>query len=203
MDRLYALLSEGASGGDVEAAYVQVTTDLLLSAGTGAFPKRNHGGHPTIRRAVEKMKSGLSETASLDELAAQAHLSKFHFARTFRKTTGLAPHQYRKLLRVEQARRLLEGGLSVTVTAQHLGFSDASHLVRSFRDCLGVAPGLWAKAWRASDPNPDHTPTTIIPPADGRPTPEVPTASLRPSPLPAFDQCVPRARRPKLAVATL
>jgi AraC-like DNA-binding protein len=184
LDYLYGLLSDGASADDVEAAYVQVTMDLLLSAGTGAFPKRNHGGHPNIRRAVEKMKSGLSETASLDELAAHARLSKFHFARTFRKTTGLAPHKYRKLLRVEQARRLLEGGLSVTDTAQRMGFSDASHLVRSFRDCLGVAPGVWAKAWRASDPSPGHTPTTILPPADGQAQTE-PLPPLKPPALPA------------------
>jgi AraC-like DNA-binding protein len=184
VDCLYALLSEGARGDVVQAACVQVTTDLLLSAGTSAFPRRNHGGHPTIRRAIEKMKSGLSETASLGELAAQARLSKFHFARSFRKTTGLAPHQYRKLLRVEQARRLLEGGLSVTDTAQRMGFSDASHLVRSFRDCLGVAPGVWAKAWRASDPSPDHTPTTILPPPDSRLEPLGATSSLRPPALP-------------------
>jgi len=187
MDQLFTLLNEGAPAEDVESAYAQVTTDLLLSAGTGAFPKRHHGGHPTIRRAIEKMKSGLSETASLDELAAQARLSKFHFARSFRKTTGLAPHQYRKLLRVEQARRMLEGGLSVTDTAQQMGFSDASHLVRSFRDCLGVAPGVWAKAWRASDPNPDHTPTTILPPAHGSER-HVPAAPLRAAPLPTFNE---------------
>lgn len=200
MEYLCALLYEGATASAVEAAYHQVTTDLLLSAGTAAFPRRSHGGHPTIRRALEKMKGTLAEASSLGELAAQARLSKFHFARSFRRTTGLAPHQYRKFLRIEQARTLLEGGLSVTETAQRMGFSDASHLVRSFRDCLGVAPGVWAKAWRASDPNPEVVPTTILPPPSARSESEPPPLSLRAPRVPTIP-AVPRsgARAPKPA----
>jgi AraC-like DNA-binding protein len=150
----------------VEEALAEATTELVLrSAETGTTSRRASGGnHPGVRRAIERLSSGFREPTSLDELAKEARLSKYHFVRCFRQATGLSPHRYRKLLRVLDARRLLESGLSVAEAAGQASFADASHLSRTFREWLGVTPGLWANAWRTSEPAARSAPRTIPPP---------------------------------------
>ena len=103
-------------------------------------------------------------TESLDVLAKEARLSKYHFARCFQQATGVAPHRYRKLLRLLVAKRHLENGRSVNETALAAGFSDASHLSRAFREWLGVTPWVWGSAWRAANPFASARPQTIVPP---------------------------------------
>jgi AraC-like DNA-binding protein len=155
----FGLLSEGAPVSAVDQSYRRVSEEALSASAEPVSSRRTPAGHPRIRRMLTRLNEGTPESVALVDLAAEAKLSKFHFVRCFRKTAGLAPHQYLKLLRLQQARRLLEDGLSVSATAGRLGFADAPHFVRSFRTNLGVAPGVWAKAWRASDPNAERLKT--------------------------------------------
>src|SRR6185503_12959508 len=91
-------------------------------------------------RAMDMLHEVFARNVSLDELARETRLSKFHLARCFRESTGMAPHQYQKLLRLQAGRRLLEAGDSVRITAERTGFADAAHFARAFRSWLG-APG--------------------------------------------------------------
>lgn len=96
---------------------------------------------PALRRVTDYVAAHLANTISLAELAAVASLSPFHFARQFRKTTGLSPHQYVLRARVEEARRLLlEGRAGVAEIAAEVGFCSQSHLSRHMRQTLGVTP---------------------------------------------------------------
>jgi AraC-like DNA-binding protein len=163
--RLAAVVRSGDDPLAVEEAFAEATTELVLrGAETGAARRVGGGNHPGVRRAMEKLSSGFREPTTLDDLAKEARLSKYHFVRCFRQATGLSPHRYRKLLRVLDARRLLEGGLSVAEAAGQASFADASHLSRTFREWLGVTPGLWASAWRTSEPGTRSVPRTIPPP---------------------------------------
>jgi AraC-like DNA-binding protein len=103
-----------------------------------------------VRRAVDLLNDSFAETVSLDILAREARLSKYYFARRFNETTGFAPHQYQKLLRLQAARRYLENGDSVEEAADRSGFADGPHLARTFREHLGVSPGAWARAFRVT-----------------------------------------------------
>jgi AraC-like DNA-binding protein len=163
MKYLFEVLANGASEDVVVGAYRQATADLLQQAHQAEAARQNRPGHPRVRRSVERMAAELNDLASLTALAQEARLSKYHFVHCFRDAVGIAPHQYRKLLRVDRARRLLEGGMSVADAARQMGFSDASHLIRNFSSSIGVAPGLWSKAWRASDPAPARAPRTLPP----------------------------------------
>jgi AraC-like DNA-binding protein len=155
-----------ASGAAVEHALSEATTELVLAAGEPAAGRRfGSVGHPGVRRALERLVDGVREPTSLDELAKEARLSKYHFVRCFRHSVGFAPYRYRKLLRVIEARRLLESGLSVAEAAEQACFADASHLSRTFRDWVGVTPGLWANAWRASEPYVESASRTRPPPS--------------------------------------
>src|SRR5689334_13363802 len=65
----------------------------------------------------------LDEPLTLDEIARQAHLSKFHFLRLFKATYHETPHRYLRRRRLEAARRLLlRTDLPVTAVCFHVGF---------------------------------------------------------------------------------
>ena len=171
LERLAALVHASDDSVAFEEAFNDVTAELVLAGAEGAGGRRTGTtNHPGIRRAMERLATDYREATSLDDLAKEARLSKFHFVRCFRQATGLSPHRYRKLLRVLAARRLLEQGSSVAEAASQASFADASHLSRTFREWLGVTPGLWASAWRASEPS-ERSPRTIPPPSSSEPWP--------------------------------
>ena len=100
-----------------------------------------------IRRAVELMHAHLAEELPLEELAAAAYLSPFHFARLFKKLTGLPPHAYLAALRLERARTLLATtDDSVTGIAARVGYANSSHFGKAFRQFNGLTP----RAFRAA-----------------------------------------------------
>src|SRR2546423_517611 len=75
-------------------------------------------------------------------VAGVATQSPFHFARAFKTTTGLAPHQFVTARRVDRAKALLLGSKASVVDAAHaVGLSNVSHFRRVFRAHLGVSPG--------------------------------------------------------------
>ena len=78
----------------------------------------------------------------LDHLAALAHMSPYHFARLFKKSTGLPPHQYVIARRVERAKELLRDRdpLPLAEVAAETGFSSQSHFTRHFKRFVGVTP---------------------------------------------------------------
>jgi transcriptional regulator GlxA family with amidase domain len=166
-DELCAALDRGEDAAVAEAHHARFLSELLYAVGEGAPARRPRGRyHPGVRRAVKYLATHLREAVSLNDLAATARMSKYHLVRVFREAEGFAPHQYLTLLRIREARRLVESGLSVVDAAGQAGFVDASHLSRTFRGWLGIAPGAWGRAFRASEPPYRHIPLTLPPPPE-------------------------------------
>ena len=92
---------------------------------------------------MEYVEEHLDGGPTLAQMAAVVRLNPFHFARQFKAATGLAPHQYVILRRVERAKQLLEAGtdLSLAEVAPGAGFSDQSQLSHHFKRLVGVTPG--------------------------------------------------------------
>ena len=100
-----------------------------------------------IRRAVELMHAHLDRELPLEEIAAAAYVSPFHFARLFKKLTGASPHAYLAALRASRAQTLLaETDLSVTEVAARVGYASSSHFSKAFRQATGLSP----RAFRAA-----------------------------------------------------
>ena len=85
----------------------------------------------------------------LEEAAAQAGVSPFHFLRLFAAVLGVTPHQYLVRSRLRHAARLLaEDERAVTDIAYDVGFDDLSNFVRSFHRAAGVSPLEFRQASR-------------------------------------------------------
>ena len=78
---------------------------------------------------------------SLDEVAGEAALSRFHLTRSFAEVFGLPPLAYHRRLRLEAAARLLKSdAISATEIAEQLGYGSLSAFTRAFRQNFGVPP---------------------------------------------------------------
>lgn len=107
-----------------------------------ALPTLRGGLSPTVlNRVKEAIHSNLSSSLQLCELAAVAELSEFHFARMFKQSMGVAPHQYVMNARLIRAENLLRNSnLDITTIALDCGFSSTSHFSNRFKSLRGVAP---------------------------------------------------------------
>lgn len=98
-------------------------------------------GRAALDRVLRHIDAHLGDPISLTDLAAAACMSRFHFARRFRQSTGESPMQYVMRRRIERAMPMPAGSArSVAAIALELGFFDQSHFTRSFRRLAGMAP---------------------------------------------------------------
>ncbi|MDB5360825.1 MAG: sigma-54-dependent Fis family transcriptional regulator [Rhodospirillales bacterium] len=105
-----------------------------------------------LRRVTEHIETRLYEALPLAELAAVAGLSQSYFSEAFRRSTGMPPHRWILLRRVELAKRLLlDSGLTITEVAFSVGFSSSSHLASAFRRVVGSTPSQFKAAIAAGD----------------------------------------------------
>jgi len=103
----------------------------------------------TIRRVRQYIETHLDEKVSLQTLASVAGLSMFHFARAFKQSEGVTPHDYLIQCRVRRTMELLAGtDLPISEVAASAGFSDQSHCVRRFRERVGVCPRVYRRLAR-------------------------------------------------------
>src|SRR5262249_17991729 len=103
-----------------------------------------------LRAVVEYIEEHLDASPTLEQMPAVARVTAYHFARQFKAATGLPPHQYVILRRVERAKQLLQGGngFSLAEVASHVGFSDQSQFSQHFKRLVGVTPGQFRMSAR-------------------------------------------------------
>ena len=103
-----------------------------------------------LRKVTAIVESDLRRDRSIAELADLVDLSKGHFSRAFRASTGLSPRQWIIHQRVKLAiRKLVQSSESLAEIAQSCGFSEQSHFTRTFTQVTGSSPGAWRRAHKA------------------------------------------------------
>src|SRR5215813_10948631 len=125
-----------------------LTLHVLKSYSTAKmYVQRINGGLSgyKLRRVKEFIAENLDRDLGLAELSRVASLSQFHFARAFRKSTGLMPQRYLMERRIERAKQLLtDAELPLVEVSLRTGFKNQSHFTTLFRKFTNVTP----KAWR-------------------------------------------------------
>ncbi|MEW6497069.1 MAG: AraC family transcriptional regulator, partial [Cyanobacteriota bacterium] len=100
-----------------------------------------------LRQVIEYINDNLEQDLSLRAIAQTVQMSPYHFARRFKLSTGLTPHQYVLHCRLERAKRLLaDTELAITDIAYRAGFSSPSHLTRVFRQHIATTPKAYREA---------------------------------------------------------
>jgi AraC family transcriptional regulator len=147
-----------ASGGDGEQLLVESLATILSVhlirhvtgrhrvsvLADGVLPRRK------LRSVIEYIMENLEGSPTLGQMAAVAHLSPYHFARQFKATTGLPPHQYVIARRIERAQQLLQRDdeVGLAEVALRVGFSHQSKFSFHFKQILGVTPGQFRNSAR-------------------------------------------------------
>jgi AraC family transcriptional regulator len=105
----------------------------------------------TLHRVLEHIDANRHRNPPLAELCALAHMSRFHFARLFKRSTGLSPHRFVVGRRIDHAKGLLEAdGASIAAIARTVGFRTPSHFTTVFRRSTGMTPSTYRSMARAS-----------------------------------------------------
>ncbi|MDK1386235.1 AraC family transcriptional regulator [Sinorhizobium sp. 8-89] len=116
---------------------------------TGHRPRRGGLAPWQERRAKEILLAHLDGDIALEALARECGLSRSHFARAFKETTGAPPHRWLLARRIERAQDLLlNSSLSITQIASSCGFADQSHFTRVFAKIVQAGPGEWRRTRR-------------------------------------------------------
>ena len=106
-----------------------------------------------LREIQRSVLEDIAAVHTVEAMAARAHMSPRHFARSFRAETGATPARYVERVRLEAARRRLEEGPdAVALIARECGFGTAETMRRSFLRALGVAPAEYRRRFAAGDP---------------------------------------------------
>ena len=107
-----------------------------------SLPQVRGGLSPSVLNRVKEYIHGhLADPLSLADLAQIAELSEYHFARMFKQSMGVAPHQYVMNARLIRAESLLRHtALDMTTIALDCGFSSTSHFSHRFKSLRGMAP---------------------------------------------------------------
>ena len=131
------------------AAGCEILAELCRLGGTPFAPVKGGLAPWAERRSLDLMRARLSEDISLDELAAEAQLSPFHFARMFKQSLGVPPRVYLTRLRLEKACELLETtDLPVTEIAFEVGYSSNQVLARVFLKHRRMSPSDYRRVVR-------------------------------------------------------
>jgi len=99
-----------------------------------------------MRRITEYTERHLGHTIRLTDFARLMGMSRSHFSRAFRTTTGIPPHRWHLNARIRRAQELLlDNRLPLVEIALRTGFTDQSHFTRCFQRQVGTTPGAWRR----------------------------------------------------------
>ena len=110
-----------------------------------------------LRRVTEHIRQNLDRELPLGELAALVYMSPYHFARLFKRSTGVPPHRFVIRQRIVHARAILATReLSVAQISRMVGFRTPSHFSAVFRRVTGLTPNRYRIAsLREERPGPE------------------------------------------------
>jgi AraC-like DNA-binding protein len=103
------------------------------------------------------------ENIDLENIADEAYFSKFHFIRLFKTIYGKTPHQYLTRVRIENAKELLQKGVSVTDTCFAVGFDSISSFAGLFRRYVNTSPSVYQQQFEERKEQIKKVPLHFIP----------------------------------------
>nr|WP_037072764.1 AraC family transcriptional regulator [Rhizobium sp. PDO1-076] len=134
----------------VESQAAQLFVQLLRFNGLGLEPAKGGLSSFDLKRVVAIIESRGANPPSLDELAGEIGVSRRHFFRAFKQSTGKTPYTYVAEHRMQRAADLLRAtDLSATEIALECGFASSSHFTVAFKRAFGASPSEFRRGLRS------------------------------------------------------
>src|SRR6267378_7392155 len=126
--------------GNGEASVERHAMTVVADQTIGGLPERR------LRRVAQYVQDNLHRELRLAELSGLVHMSPYHFARLFKRSTGVSPHRFLVRRRIEQASALLAAQtLPIAEIARSVGFRTPSHFTTTFRRVTGITPTAYRR----------------------------------------------------------
>lgn len=121
----------------------------LNQAGYAILPLARPHNDDKVRRVEDHLSANFQRDVPVEELAELAAMSRRNLARRFKDATGHLPGEYLQMLRVEAARRLIEGGASsIQQVGANVGYDDGAFFRRIFKRYSGMTPAAYRDRFR-------------------------------------------------------
>ena len=116
-------------------------TDLLTGIILYGDNARVSHGSTVIDECVRYISSNLDKELSVEQLSREFSLSPYYFSRLFKEETGVSPHKYLVMVRLDYSRYVLRStNLTIKETAYRCGFNSESNFCTRFREAFGITP---------------------------------------------------------------
>lgn len=148
LDRLLQLLDDDNSEQfELQELFYKTVASLLCRYGTERCEYSATTQMPSpVARARTYIRDNAHENISLDDMAAVAHLSRYHFLRLFSDSMDISPYSFLLYHRLKLAKKEIRRGVSLAESALNAGFADQSHMSRRFKSAFGITPRQYQKA---------------------------------------------------------
>lgn len=134
----------------VESQAIQLFIQMVRLNGLGHEPAKGGLSPFDLKRVVAIIEDRLGDPPSLDEMAGEIGVSRRHFSRAFKQSTGKSPHAFVAAHRLERAVDLLRTTEhSATEIALECGFASSSHFTYAFKRTYGMGPLEFRRRWRS------------------------------------------------------
>mgnify|MGYP001814178251 FL=1 len=148
-DALLRLLELGDSQTDTAVLGETRLRELyyaILKGEAGIFARQAFGAGNAIARSIAHVSSDLKAPISIDDMATRASMSRAVFHRKFKQATTMAPIQFVKSMRLNNAAMKIAGGMTVNEAAADVGYVSPSQFSREFKRMYGQSPRQWSDA---------------------------------------------------------
>ncbi|WP_426139672.1 helix-turn-helix domain-containing protein [Pseudomonas sp. DWP3-1-2] len=125
--------------------HVDNTSSAAHTAAGEGQPEVTGGLAPwRLERVKQQILADLSRKISVPQLAQSCSLSRSHFSRAFKRSTGMSPQDWIRHQRIAQAKKLISGSrLTLTQISAECGFFDQAHFSHMFTRTAGTNPAVW------------------------------------------------------------
>lgn len=139
---LHKMIMNAADSLEKEENLLFLFSILIKNYGKGL--ENNVSEHvQEIEKACRFMEEHYMSHIYLERICRYANLSKSTLLRAFTKAKGITLYRYLENIRINEARKLLEQGVSPLDAAIRTGFADQSHFTNYFKNFIGLAPGVY------------------------------------------------------------
>lgn len=144
---LHQMVMEGVQSADKEK-HLLLLAALLFQKYGQPLPREIPRYGEEVERVCAFIQHHFPERVCLEQLCRCAGLSQSTLLRVFTKVKGVTPYRYLENIRISEAKKLLEQGVSPAEAALQTGFSDQSHFTNYFDRFIGLSPGVYREIFK-------------------------------------------------------